>query len=172
MFIWQLPSWQSSRQHASSELSTWQKAIRPDRLRLGRHPDGQHLDHRALHPGGRARPRLAIPDKSAASCVIGLGLQDAMQAAMPDVDPKYYPRIVERYRHHYLGQDKDLTLFEGVPEMLADLSQQGYFLAVATGKSRVGLNRAMNSTGLLSNSMPRAAPMKLSPSRIRPCCRN
>jgi len=93
---------------------------------------------------------LPIPDKSAASYVIGLGLQDAMQAAIPDVDPKYYPRIVERYRHHYLGQDKDLTLFEGVPEMLADLSQQGYFLAVATGKSRVGLNRAMNSTGLLS----------------------
>ncbi len=93
---------------------------------------------------------LPIPDKSAASYVIGLGLQDAMQAAIPDVDPKYYPRIVERYRHHYLGQDKDLTLFEGVPAMLADLKQQGYFLAVATGKSRVGLNRALNSTGLLS----------------------
>ncbi|MFL9925853.1 HAD-IA family hydrolase [Herbaspirillum lusitanum] len=93
---------------------------------------------------------LPIPDKSAASYVIGLGLQDAMQAAIPDVDPKYYPRIVERYRHHYLGQDKDLMLFDGVTDMLADLSQQGYFLAVATGKSRVGLNRAMNSTGLLS----------------------
>lgn len=93
---------------------------------------------------------LPIPDKSAASYVIGLGLQDAMQAAIPDVDPKYYPRIVERYRHHYLGQDKDLTLFDGVPEMLEDLAQQGYFLAVATGKSRVGLNRALNTTSLLS----------------------
>jgi len=93
---------------------------------------------------------LPIPDKSAASYVIGLGLQDAMQAAIPDVDPKYYPRIVERYRHHYLGQDKDLTLFDGVREMLDDLGQQGYFLAVATGKSRVGLNRALNSTKLLS----------------------
>jgi phosphoglycolate phosphatase len=79
-----------------------------------------------------------------------LGLQDAMQAAIPDVDPKYYPRIVERYRHHYLGQDKDLSLFDGVREMLDDLGQQGYFLAVATGKSRVGLNRALNSTNLLS----------------------
>jgi len=93
---------------------------------------------------------LPIPDKSAASYVIGLGLQDAMQAAIPDVDPKYYPRIVERYRHHYLGQDKDLTLFDGVREMLEDLAQQGYFLAVATGKSRVGLNRALNTTKLLS----------------------
>ena len=93
---------------------------------------------------------LPIPDKSAASYVIGLGLQDAMQAAIPDVDPKYYPRIVERYRHHYLGLDQDLTLFDGVREMLDDLSQQGYFLAVATGKSRVGLNRALNTTKLLS----------------------
>lgn len=93
---------------------------------------------------------LPIPDKSAASYVIGLGLQDAMQAAIPDVDPKYYPRIVERYRHHYLGQDQDLSLFEGVREMLDDLSQQGYFLAVATGKSRVGLNRALNTTRLLT----------------------
>jgi phosphoglycolate phosphatase len=93
---------------------------------------------------------LPIPDKRAASHVIGLGLADAMAAAMPDIDAKYYPRIVERYRHHYLGQDHDLTLFDGVREMLADLSQQNYFLAVATGKSRVGLNRALNATGLLS----------------------
>ncbi|MDB5775856.1 MAG: family hydrolase [Herbaspirillum sp.] len=93
---------------------------------------------------------LPVPDKRAASHVIGLGLADAMQAAMPDIDAKYYPRIVERYRHHYLGQDQDLTLFNGAREMIAALSQQGYFLAVATGKSRVGLNRALNATGLLS----------------------
>ena len=93
---------------------------------------------------------LPVPDKRAASHVIGLGLADAMAAAMPDIDPKYYPRVVERYRHHYLGQDRDLTLFDGVREMLNDLSQQNYFLAVATGKSRVGLNRALNATGLLS----------------------
>jgi phosphoglycolate phosphatase len=93
---------------------------------------------------------LPVPDKRAASHVIGLGLADAMQAAMPDIDAKYYPRIVERYRHHYLGQDQDLTLFDGAREMIAALSQQGYFLAVATGKSRVGLNRALNATGLLS----------------------
>ena len=93
---------------------------------------------------------LPIPDKSAASYVIGLGLQDAMQAAIPDVDHKYYPRIVERYRHHYLGQDQDLSLFDGVREMLEDLAHQGYFLAVATGKSRVGLNRALNTTKLLT----------------------
>lgn len=93
---------------------------------------------------------LPVPNKRAASHVIGLGLMDAMHAAMPDIDPKHYPRIVERYRFHYLGQDQDLTLFDGVREMLAELAHDGYFLAVATGKSRVGLNRALNTTGLLS----------------------
>lgn len=93
---------------------------------------------------------LPVPKDEAASYVIGLALADAMQAVLPGVDPKYYPKMVERYRYHYLTTDHELTLFEGVREMLADLSQQGYFLAVATGKSRVGLNRAMNATKLLS----------------------
>ncbi len=93
---------------------------------------------------------LPVPDERAASYVIGLGLQDAMQQAMPDLDPRSYPRMVERYRHHYLSQDQSLTLFDGVHEMLADLSAQGYFLAVATGKSRVGLNRALSTSGLMS----------------------
>ncbi len=93
---------------------------------------------------------LPVPDVRAASYVIGLGLQDAMQRAMPDLDPTAYPRMVERYRHHYLSQDHSLTLFDGVRDMLADLAAQGYFLAVATGKSRVGLNRALNTAGLMS----------------------
>jgi phosphoglycolate phosphatase len=93
---------------------------------------------------------LPVPDNRAASFVIGLGLQEAMQAALPNVDPKYYPRMVERYRYHYLARDQELVLFDGVPEMLAELSQQGYFLAVATGKSRVGLNRAMDAVKLMS----------------------
>lgn len=93
---------------------------------------------------------LPVPDAKAASYVIGLGLQDAMQAVLPGLDPKYYPHMVERYRFHYLSKDHGLTLFDGVREMLADLSQQGYFLAVATGKSRVGLNRALDAVNLLS----------------------
>jgi phosphoglycolate phosphatase len=93
---------------------------------------------------------LAVPDHRSASYVIGLGLEDAMKVVLPGLDPKSYPRVVERYRYHYLSQDKSLTLFEGAREMLLDLSSQGYFLAVATGKSRVGLNRALNTAGLMS----------------------
>ena len=58
--------------------------------------------------------------------------------------------MVERYRYHYLTQDQELTLFAGAREMLDELSQAGYFLAVATGKSRVGLNRALDAVHLLS----------------------
>ncbi|WP_317200998.1 HAD-IIIA family hydrolase [Janthinobacterium sp.] len=93
---------------------------------------------------------LPIPRDAAAAQVIGLALPEAMQAVLPDADPKYHARMVERYRYHYLSRDHELSLFPGVAEMLQELSQQAYFLAVATGKSRVGLNRAMNAVKLLS----------------------
>jgi phosphoglycolate phosphatase len=93
---------------------------------------------------------LPVPSDAAASHVIGLGLGEAMQAVMPDIEPALYPRMAERYRYHYLTKDQELVLFPGVRPMLEDLSQQGYFLAVATGKSRVGLNRALNAARLLS----------------------
>jgi phosphoglycolate phosphatase len=93
---------------------------------------------------------LPVPSDTAAAHVIGLGLAEAMQAVMPDIDPALYPRMVERYRYHFLIKDHELVLFDGVRDMLTELSQEGYFLAVATGKSRVGLNRALNGVGLLS----------------------
>jgi len=93
---------------------------------------------------------LPIPSDASANHVIGLGLAEAMQAVMPDIDPALYPRMVERYRYHFLTKDHELVLFKGVREMLTDLANEGYFLAVATGKSRVGLNRALNAAGLLS----------------------
>jgi phosphoglycolate phosphatase len=90
------------------------------------------------------------PSDTAASHVIGLGMTEAMQVAMPDLDVSQYPRMIERYRYHFLTKDHELVLFEGVHAMLEALSQQGYFLAVATGMGRVGLNRALNAAGLLS----------------------
>jgi phosphoglycolate phosphatase len=93
---------------------------------------------------------LPVPDRELAAHVIGLSLADAMQKAVPDLDPALYPKMVDRYRYHYLSKDHELTLFEGTREMLEDLSKQGYFLAVATGKSRVGLTRAMSVANLMS----------------------
>jgi phosphoglycolate phosphatase len=93
---------------------------------------------------------LPVPDDIAASYVIGLGLREALQIAAPDLAPEDYPRLTERYRVHYLLRDPQIELFAGIPEMLAGLRQEGYFLAVATGKTRVGLNRALAAVGMTS----------------------
>jgi phosphoglycolate phosphatase len=91
---------------------------------------------------------LPVPDDQAASYVIGLGLRDALQIAAPTLDPADYPRLVDRYRAHYLTGDPTIELFKGVPELLDDLRGAGYLLAVATGKSRVGLDRALRTVEL------------------------
>ncbi|UDM51518.1 HAD-IA family hydrolase [Cupriavidus sp. MP-37] len=91
---------------------------------------------------------LPVPDDSAASHVIGLGLKDALSYAVPTLDPADYPRLAERYRYHFLTRDADLVLFDGVREMLETLRAEHYFLGVATGKTRVGLQRALAASGL------------------------
>lgn len=91
---------------------------------------------------------LPVPDDSAASHVIGLGLKEALAYAIPTLDPVDYPRLAERYRYHFLTRDAELVLFEGVVELLKELRAQHYFLGVATGKTRVGLQRALAATGL------------------------
>ncbi|MDP3539710.1 MAG: HAD-IA family hydrolase [Azonexus sp.] len=93
---------------------------------------------------------LPIPADAQARHVIGLGLADAMRHAVPDLSPESYQPMIERYRFHYLSGDHELTLFPGVPEMLADLQSAGHILTVATGKSRLGLERAFDHSGLRS----------------------
>jgi len=93
---------------------------------------------------------LPVPADDAARYVIGLGLRDALQIAAPSLDPADYPRLAERYRFHYLVKDAQTELFAGVRELLDELRAQGYLLAVATGKSRVGLNRALDEVRLTS----------------------
>ena len=88
------------------------------------------------------------PGNDQARHVIGLGLADAMRHAAPDLPPERYQAMVDRYRFHYLGADHRLTLFEGIPEMLAELQSAGHILAIATGKSRLGLERALDHSGL------------------------
>ncbi|MDR0934510.1 MAG: HAD-IA family hydrolase [Burkholderiaceae bacterium] len=90
---------------------------------------------------------LPMPDRETAAHVIGLGLNEAMKAAMPDADPAIYPRMAEQYRHYYPRFTQEITLFDGVMEMLEDLAGRGYAMAVATGKSRSGLNRVLRETG-------------------------
>lgn len=91
---------------------------------------------------------IEAPSDAAANHVIGLGLQDALMMAVPHLPETRYPELVERYRYHYLSKDHALVLFEGVQMLLQNLKAAGYLLAVATGKSRVGLNRALDASQL------------------------
>ena len=89
-----------------------------------------------------------VPSDKDAAYVIGLGLMQALAHAAPDVPQHKYPQLGERYRHHYQLHAHDLSLFDGVLTLLADLKTQGYLLAVATGKSRQGLDEALQSVQL------------------------
>lgn len=91
---------------------------------------------------------LPVPARERAAHVIGLGLKDALSYAVPELPPGDYGKLAERYRYHYLARDPDIELFPGMREMLASLKQRGYLLAVATGKSRVGLDRVLDATQL------------------------
>ncbi|KZE25893.1 phosphoglycolate phosphatase [Crenobacter luteus] len=91
---------------------------------------------------------LPIPPRERASHVIGLGLVDAMRHVCPGLEPARYQDMVVAYRDHYLKGDEAIELFDGVSEGLAELKAQGAFLAVATGKSRAGLDRVLAKTGL------------------------
>lgn len=89
-----------------------------------------------------------VPSDEAAGYVIGLGLTQALAYAAPDVPPEKYPALGERYRHHYAAHYDDLSLFDGVLPLLASLKARGHLLAVATGKSRRGLDEALGSAEL------------------------
>ena len=86
---------------------------------------------------------LPVPERERAAHVIGLGLKDALSYAVPELPPQDYGKLAERYRHHYLARDPDIEMFPGMREMLAGLRERGYLLAVATGKSRAGLDRVL-----------------------------
>ena len=91
---------------------------------------------------------LAVPERVACRHVIGLGLVDALRYLNPSLPESDYPRLVAAYREHYLGGNHRLALFDGVAAALQRYRAMGYFLAVATGKSRHGLDVALDSSGL------------------------
>jgi phosphoglycolate phosphatase len=91
---------------------------------------------------------LPVPSDEQASWVIGLSLEAALRQAVPELTTEKVPDFLARYRIHYLLRDPDLKLFDGIMELLACLSGRGVKLAVATGKSRVGLDRALKATSL------------------------
>jgi phosphoglycolate phosphatase len=89
-----------------------------------------------------------VPNDADASYVIGMGLMQALAHAAPDVPKDRYPELGLRYRHHYMAHQNDITLFAGVIELLQALKARQHVLAVATGKSRAGLDEAFQAVAL------------------------
>jgi phosphoglycolate phosphatase len=91
---------------------------------------------------------IADPGPAAIRHIIGLGLHEAMQALFPAESDTQRTRLIEGYRRHFLELDQTaMPLFPGVRDGLAALAEQGYLLAVATGKARRGLERVLEETG-------------------------
>jgi phosphoglycolate phosphatase len=90
----------------------------------------------------------SVPSDREAAYVIGMGLMDALAHAAPDVPRERYPELGASYRKHYLTHQEDLSLFDGVLPMLAELRARRHILAVATGKSRRGLDDVLRTVEL------------------------
>ena len=91
---------------------------------------------------------VPTPSDRDASYVIGMGLMEALQHAAPSLPAARYPELGLRYRHHYLGRQHELLLFDGAEALLRALKARKHLLAVATGKSRRGLDDVLASVAL------------------------
>jgi phosphoglycolate phosphatase len=90
---------------------------------------------------------LEVPTKERASHVIGLGLQDALRLAVPGLKAEQTSEFVARYRFHFLSREDSMDLFGGMRELIEGMSKERT-LSIATGKSRRGLDRALDATRL------------------------
>lgn len=92
---------------------------------------------------------MRVPPDEDVRNIIGLGLKEAIEEVMPELELAEVDALAQAYSRHYLEVDKTPTaLFESVETGLNQLRQSGFRLAVATGKSRRGLDRVMSATGL------------------------
>jgi len=79
--------------------------------------------------------------------IIGLGLDEAIIALYPSLDIKMVKLTAQTYRDFYLYKDKTPSpLFDGVKTVISGLRESGYDLAIATGKSRRGLDKGLEET--------------------------
>src|SRR5512134_3302176 len=103
---------------------------------------GECIRHAARELG------LPVPDPARARHVIGLGLRDSLRLAVPELPAERTTEFVESYRREFRVREERMRLFPGVVDLLGELRTRGHVLAVATGKSRRGLERALDATGL------------------------
>lgn len=92
---------------------------------------------------------LEVPSAMQASWIIGLSLEAGLYKAVPDLTADLMPVFLERYRHHFFQRDQSIKMFDGAMPMLDSLRKQTIPISVATGKSRVGLDRVLKAVNLV-----------------------
>lgn len=114
--------------------------------------DGTLADSTGLIAGALQRAcaavGCAVPSEADARFVIGLGLADALAHVAPGLDLARQRALTGHYRRHYLDGEAAIPLFDGAPALLEALDAAGFLLGIATGKTRVGLDRAIAAHGL------------------------
>jgi len=81
--------------------------------------------------------------------VIGLGLREATENLYPDFSRQQVEQFADRYRYHYLVENNTHSpLFKDAEKTLQALKADGYWMAIATGKGRQGLDLVLNKTNL------------------------
>jgi phosphoglycolate phosphatase len=91
---------------------------------------------------------VQVPDRGQAWHVIGLGLAQALARVVPGLPPQQIGAFVARYQARYRAAEGQIRLFAGAPQMLDTLRARRVRMAIATGKTRVGLARSLDSAGL------------------------
>lgn len=80
--------------------------------------------------------------------IIGLGLPEAIRTLYPDIDDEGIVAMRGRYAEHFVAAEAEPSPFyPGVQQTLARLREEQMLMAVATGKSRKGLDRVWRGTG-------------------------
>ena len=97
-----------------------------------------------------AENQMEVPSKQAAADIIGLGLPEATKRLFPGIEEEPAAIFTASYSAQFRAQDSvPCQFFDGVYVTLAQLRASGFLLAVATGKSRMGLDRVLEALGMI-----------------------
>ncbi|OSI19008.1 HAD-IA family hydrolase [Neisseria dumasiana] len=118
---------------------------------------------------------LTAPEADTIRALIGYNLVTIIHRLVPDADLHLKEQLAETYAHHYLNPNNhNMRLFDSALPCLNNLKEQGYWLAVATGKGRSGLDKAIAQTGTadfwLATACAGEQPSKPAPDMVFTLC--
>ncbi len=97
--------------------------------------------------------RIEVPPRAAIRRIVGLNLVEAMRVLVPEASDADHATLAQAYKDQFhlmriSGALADEPLFDGIPELVAALHDDGWMLGVATGKSDRGLAHVLDAHGL------------------------